>query len=106
MFESFPREANGKSQRTESRSKWRRDGKELFYIGERRKFMAVDVDATSSAFTTGAPHLLFETKMWGAGRNWYVVSGDGQRFLARVVAEEDAPSPLTVVFNWAAGVKR
>jgi hypothetical protein len=36
------------------------------------------------------------------------VSPDGQRFLVNRQAEEEAavPSPLTVVVNWAAALKR
>jgi len=34
------------------------------------------------------------------------VTGDGQRFLINTVVETEPNAPLTVVVNWAAGVKK
>jgi hypothetical protein len=34
------------------------------------------------------------------------VTPDGQRFLINVPLEEDAPSPITVVLNWAAELQK
>ena len=88
---------------------WRRDGKELFYITPDRKLMAVQVDL-SSTFSAGAPQPLFETRIGGPlgtdNRSHYVASADGQRFLIEVAPEETASSPLTVVLNWTAALKR
>src|SRR5690349_4228807 len=64
-----------------SMSAWRGDGKELFYIGEDLKMMAVDIKL-SPVFEAGTPHPLFRTAITGImdGRNHYAVSRDGQRF--------------------------
>lgn len=86
--------------------KWRRDGKELFYIAGQQKFMAAEVTATPASFTVNTPRALFETGLFVGGRNFYVVSADGQRFLVLVPAEEGSALPLTVVMNWAAGAKQ
>ncbi len=86
--------------------KWRGDGKELFYIADSQKFMAVEVNTSPTSLGVGAPRFLFETSLFVGGRNWYVVTADGQRFLVRVPAEEGGFSPLTVVMNWTAGLKR
>ena len=36
----------------------------------------------------------------------YDVTADGQRFLVNTALEESAAAPITVVENWAAGLKR
>ena len=36
----------------------------------------------------------------------YDASADGQRFLVNTALEEEAPSPMTVVFNWTATLKK
>ena len=86
---------------------WRRDGKELFYIGEGQKLFAVAVDATSSTFRRTTPRGLFEIRsganLWT--RNQYAVTQDGQRFLVNTSVETSPPSPITVVINWSAGLK-
>jgi eukaryotic-like serine/threonine-protein kinase len=81
---------------------WRRDGKELFYIARDLKLMAVEVKA-SSTFELGIAKGLFETTL--AVNIGYDVAADGQHFLVTVAAE-DASSPVTVVVNWTAGLKR
>ncbi|MDA2927154.1 protein kinase [Acidobacteria bacterium AH-259-G07] len=80
---------------------WRKDGKELFYLGLDGKLRAVAVKAGSS-LETGIPQVLFETKV-RVSPIWdqYCVTGDGQRFLINEPAE-DVSSPITVVLNWTA----
>jgi hypothetical protein len=36
----------------------------------------------------------------------YEVARDGQRFLMNMPIEEDAPSPITVVLNWMAALRK
>ncbi len=87
--------------------RWRPDGKELFYVTEDRRFMAVPVK-TAGGFTSGPAVSLFETGMpphWYEARNLYDVSRDG-RFLFMTPVEDDRSSPFTVVVNWAAGLRR
>ena len=55
---------------------WRRDGRELFYLGGRpRKLMAVDVRAVGATFQAGVPRALFEANLdpRTTVRNRYVV---------------------------------
>ena len=92
-----------------SQARWRRDGKELFYLGGDRKITAVDVNTEAAAFAHGTPKALFETRISkGEDRpgNQYVVTSDGQRFLVNTVAEEGAYTPINVVLNWTAGLKK
>jgi hypothetical protein len=89
--------------------KWRRDGKELFYIAADKRLMTVEVKA-GSTFEAGAPKVLFGTRVPSAGlsdtRNHYVVTADGQRFLINNVVGAITETPITVMLNWTAGLKR
>jgi hypothetical protein len=88
--------------------KWKPDGRELFFIDlMSRKLMAVELKSNGSTIVPGTPTELFQTP---AGNNNYDISGDGQRFLFSVPnTNTDANSdsaPITVVLNWAAGLKK
>jgi Tol biopolymer transport system component/DNA-binding winged helix-turn-helix (wHTH) protein len=83
--------------------RWRRDGKELFYI-EDRKIMAVEVNP-GAKFEVGIPKFLFEMRMSGADpRHQYTVNAGGQRFLVNAPLTEPVSSP-TVLANWPAALK-
>ena len=86
--------------------RWRADGRELYYLSEDRKLMAVSVGSGPSF---GTPQALFQTRVVvGVNplRTHYVPSRDGQRFLINTQAADPAPVPITVVLNWQAGLKR
>jgi Tol biopolymer transport system component len=90
---------------------WRHDGKELFFLGPDRKLMAVEVNSAGSTFEAGVPKPLFETRTITifpgfGGASYYAASGDGQRFLVSTLVGESVPTPLTVVLNWTAGLKK
>jgi len=92
-----------------SQPRWRRDGKELFYLGGDRKVTAVDVNTEAPTFAHGPPTALFETRISkGDDRpgTQYVVTSDGQRFLVNTLAEEGAYNHVSVVLNWTAGLKK
>ncbi|HEX8294012.1 MAG TPA: protein kinase [Pyrinomonadaceae bacterium] len=87
--------------------RWRRDGRELFYLSADRKLMAVEVGGSADTFEAGVPAALFETRVASiTGAPLYDVSADGRRFLVNVPVEENAPAPVTVVLNWTADLKR
>jgi serine/threonine protein kinase len=83
--------------------RWRRDGKELFYLGLDRRLMAVPVAFSSNgrSVDVGIPAALFQTKVGGPGisQRQYEVSSDGQRFLIDVPME-DVPAPIIVIQHW------
>lgn len=82
--------------------RWRRDGKELFYIATNRTLMAVAVEATS-VFKSGVPQPLFDTQvnhLWDDARNHYDVSTDGNSFLLATPVETFSSLPFTAVVNW------
>ena len=85
---------------------WRRDGKELFYIGG-NALMAVSIASGPSGFEHGTPVKLFESAFTAStsGRNRYVASADGQRFLIVSASDQASSSPIEVVMNWPALVK-
>ncbi|MBI3425684.1 MAG: serine/threonine-protein kinase [Acidobacteria bacterium] len=85
---------------------WRRDGKELFFVVGDKILMAVEVKATAAGFETGVPRQLFETPFVNPGRNNYVVTSDGKRFLVITRVEDTASPPINVVVNWMAEVKK
>ena len=84
-----------------SRPVWRRDGKELFYIGTNLKLMAATVKPGSS-FQTSSSKPLFDTRLTSS--RLFDVSQDG-RFLVINPIEEPTP-PMTVVVNWNSKIRR
>jgi eukaryotic-like serine/threonine-protein kinase len=91
-------------------AQWRRDGKELFYIGADKKLMAVPVKL-GSTLEAGTPQSLFPVPETRATLKSFVYepSVDGQRFLVDVPVEgnqSDTAPPLTIVTNWQKGLKK
>jgi hypothetical protein len=74
------------------------------------KLMAVPIAVTSKGQTldVGVPVPLFRTRIVGVDlpRAQYAVAPDGQRFLINVIAEEPTASPITIVSNWTAALKK
>jgi len=88
--------------------RWRQDGKELFYLSQDGKMMAVPLAANAS-FEAGSPVALFQTHRRQALSSQdffsYDVSVDGQRFLIATQMDEGTPAPLSVLLNWASSVE-
>ena len=84
--------------------RWRRDGNELYYLAPDRKMMAVPVKI-GPAFEPGVAVPLFDTNVTGVIP--YDVGADG-RFLINTISEAASPtaSPVTIVLNWQAGLRR
>jgi Tol biopolymer transport system component len=78
--------------------RWRRDGKELFYIAPDGQSMAVPLEF-STQVSPGLPVPLFQTRLHTSVTN-YVVSPDGQKFLMYV--SQPADSPIKMILNWKA----
>jgi Tol biopolymer transport system component len=91
-----------------SEPRWRRDGKELFYVSSDGNLMAVDV-SLGQVFKAGIPKALFAAPIHigdetaNAAFRWDAAAG-GDRFLIDTAAT--ASEPLTVVFNWTAALTR
>ena len=110
----FPSPSGGKwtiSKGGGSMPRWRRDGKELFYISADSKMMAVEV-TTTPTFNAGIPKALFAApttigQLQSVTR--YDVTADGKKFLINSNPTEDGgaeATPITVVFNWPALLKK
>jgi hypothetical protein len=85
--------------------RWRGDGREIYYLSEDRKLMAVPVGAGP---TFGVPKPLFQTRVHSdvdSFRTHYDASWDGQRFLVHTRIEA-APNPIIVVLNWTTALKK
>jgi eukaryotic-like serine/threonine-protein kinase len=103
------------SQSGGSMPRWRRDGKELFYLAPNSQLMAADVNWSGTTFEVAAVHPLFRLRLAPgppiydlgptASQIGYDVSPDGQRILVNSPAESDA-APVTVILNWPAQLKK
>jgi dipeptidyl aminopeptidase/acylaminoacyl peptidase len=89
--------------------RWRRDGKELFFLARDQKLMSVSVKADST-FEFSAPAALFQTHAHepiGAEEFFvYDVSADGQRFIINVEIRQKNPPPMDIILNWASQLKK
>jgi Tol biopolymer transport system component len=83
--------------------RWRRDGREMYYLAPDNRLMSALVSGEGSAFQVGVVRPLFETRPRSGPGSTYDVSADGQRFLVNTAARETTPTPLTLVVNWTAG---
>ena len=92
-------------------ARWSHDGKDLFYLALDGKLMSVGVKG-NFALDVGTPKPLFEPHILGGVRtilgfrHQYDVTPDGQRFLINVPVAEESSSPITLVQNWTAGLKK
>jgi hypothetical protein len=96
--------------------RWRPDGRELFYLAPDMRLMAVPITVTSppGSVSPGSPRALFSTRLATTGpyvftagifaKAQYAVAPDG-RFLMNVV-DDAAASPITLVLNWTAELKK
>jgi Tol biopolymer transport system component len=111
FVEAFP-QAGGFPMQISTRGgrypRWRRDGKELYYVNSTRQMIAVSVTRNE----IGNERVLFDAPIEFAANRFdipYDVSADGEHFLMAVpranAAIEQAiaePNPITVILNWSA----
>ena len=88
--------------------RWRRDGRELFYVATDGRLMSVAV-VTGPVSRLAAPVTLFQTHIDARSRDAmqhfdYDVSADGQRIITLAAPEAEAVTPWTVVINWPSGI--
>jgi Tol biopolymer transport system component len=94
--------------------RWRRDGRELFYLEPalpRLQLMAISVSPGPRPIATDAtPKTLFEfrARFYVPQLNTftYSPSNDGQRFLVSAYADQNVRPTLNVMVNWPALVKK
>lgn len=93
--------------------RWRRDGKELFYLSIAQQLTAVDVSTGGERFEAGVPHVLFSTRasvVSGISSTFrqFGVTANGQAFLINETTSTAtaARDPLRVVTNWTSLLRR
>jgi Tol biopolymer transport system component len=84
-----------------SMPRWRRDGKELFFVQGATKVMAVDFTPTPTA-KVGIPRELFQLVIGSASPQTFLwdVTPLGDRFLFSLPNIGSSNAPLTVLLNW------
>ena len=86
--------------------RWRRDGRELFYIALDGRLMAVPIRFApdGQGVDAGTPAPLFATHVGGAvlglDRQQYMVSSGWTTVPHEHRSEDASPSPITVILNW------
>ena len=87
--------------------RWRRDGRQLFYVSTNNELMAVEVDGQTAQFAAKTPRILLRVNLFfGPRRGFfsYDVSPDG-RFLVNSTGEGEQPRAALVV-NWDAELQK
>lgn len=87
-----------------SMPRWRRDGRELFYLDSSNRITAVSLEQSGDDLTIGTPTPLFTIAPRPQCRP-YDVSADGQRFIVDTVAEQESPNAVAIA-NWKARLKK
>jgi serine/threonine protein kinase/Tol biopolymer transport system component len=91
-----------------TQARWGRDGKELFYLSGERRITSVEANTEAATFTHGTPKTRLDTPILRGEDHpgtQYVVSADG-RLLVNTVPEERPDSPISVMVNWTAVLKK
>ena len=85
--------------------RWRRDGRELYYISRDGDLTAVDFTVVGEGIQIGLPRVLFRLRRGDTGPQFggsYDVTADGQRFLVQKALRNTSLPSATVVLNWTA----
>ena len=88
--------------------RWRRDGKEIFYLAPDGTMMAVAVRSSgSSSIEFGVPQPLFRTRLPepSAYVEQFDVSADGQRFIVITPPDNAEAQRMNLLLNWTARMK-
>ena len=87
--------------------RWRGDGKELYYFSHDNKMMAADVTVKDGVLGVSHVHPLFEVpSIVQLPVSDYDAFSDGKKFVINVPFETQNQTPLTLVVNWEAKVKK
>jgi dipeptidyl aminopeptidase/acylaminoacyl peptidase len=84
--------------------RWGAEGKELFYIRGDNTLMAVPLRAGESSIDVGTARPVFRTQFRNTALP-YAVASDG-RFLVNRSTDDAAPTPIRLVVNWPATLRK
>lgn len=110
--QSFPVPGHRRTISTDggAQPRWRRDGRELFFLASDRRMMSVKIEPKLDAqggLEVSQPEMLFQTRIRGPLERPlldYTVTANGQRFL---ICETERTDPsMTVLLNWTAALSR
>jgi serine/threonine protein kinase len=110
--QSFPDPSRGKwpiSTKGGGAPRWRRDGRELFFVDTEQRLIAVSINSDRD-FRPGNSTPLFLVTLQPPGSSYgYDAAVDGQTFLIPLAAGKglgDSRMPLTVTTNWMSLLKK
>jgi Tol biopolymer transport system component len=83
--------------------RWRRDGKEIFYLSPTNQIMAVEVEEKGNSILMGTSQALFRSAVSFSFAP-YDVFPDGKKFV--ITAPNEGDSPLVLVVNCTANLKK
>jgi len=84
--------------------RWRRDGKEIFYLSPASQMMAAQVEEKGNSIVVRTPQLLFRSAVVSNAFAPYDVTSDGKKFVMNTFTEQS--EALTLVVNWTANLKK
>ena len=84
---------------------WSHDGKEIFYLSANNELMAAKVTQNGSEVAIDVARPLFQTQAESFLPS-FDVSPDGRRFIIVSAMPQKSPSPITVVVNWDAALRK
>jgi Tol biopolymer transport system component len=87
-----------------SAPRWRRDGREIFYVAPDSRIHSVEV-RPGGEFEAGAPRSLFAAQVARMPLAFYDVTADGQRFLVTEFVRSEEPEPITLMVDWPAALR-
>jgi Tol biopolymer transport system component len=88
-------------------SRWRHDGKELFYLSPDNEIMSAEIAEQGAGLTIKKVTSLFQTNANASTFHWpYDVSPDGNKFVVLGLGAQGTSEPLTLVTNWPALLKK
>jgi hypothetical protein len=84
--------------------RWRKDGKEIFYLSPSNQIMAAEIDGKGNGIEVRTPQALFRSGVDTAPFAPFDVTADGKKFVINNRGEQNMP--LTLVVNWTARLKK
>ena len=88
--------------------RWRKDGRELYYLSPGNEIMAVEITEHGATLEIGKPRVLFQAHPVTIPGFVYDISRDGKEFVVSSVSQDPQANaaPATLVENWPALLKK
>jgi len=88
--------------------RWRRDGRELYFVAGDGRLVALPVSTTDSTFVPGSPEPLFSLPLSvsGASTFMYDAAAGRRRFVIIAAADDAARDRVNVLVNWPSQRRR